>query len=182
MIKYKINDLKSFVENAVQSFLEEAPNLLDDGSQEQAITHRVAVYLEREFNDKDLNFDCEYNRHLDKSKSFVYADKIDCPCKSCKNRRKTFKIKDKKFRPDILVHKRKEDCCNLIAIEVKRDEYCKFDEEKIIALTSEGDEYKYQLGLCLHFKDRRPMYKWFSKGKHLYFHLVSGEVKKSFNE
>lgn len=32
------------------------------------------------------------------------------------------------------------------------------DEVKIIALTHPGDNYKYKLGLCLYFKDNKPVY------------------------
>jgi len=159
--EYSILELKMFVEKAVKVLLEEDKSLLDKGAHEQAITHRIAVYVEKEFNDSNLNFDCEYNKHLEKSKMFLSSGP-SCHCKSCRK----LKEGDKLFRPDIIVHKRGTDAHNLIVVEVKKGEtFCKFDTEKIIALTTKSDEYKYQVGLCLSFSNNQPKYEWFVDGQ-----------------
>lgn len=163
---YSVFQLKTLTEQAVCLFLRRDIDLLTLEAHEQAITHRIAVYLEQVFNNSYLNFDCEYNKSLKESKSFVYSRNVRCDCKSCKGRKcRERSCEEKKFRPDIVVHKRNKHDNNLLAIELKRDKNCRFDEEKVITLTHPGDDYKYKLGLCLHFKDNKPVYNWFIDGK-----------------
>ena len=76
-------------------------------------------------------------------------------------------IPERGFRPDILVHKRGTDGFNLIAIEVKKDKECPFDEAKLRALTKPFDdygEYGYELGVFIWFPENIPSYKWFVGG------------------
>ena len=65
-------ELKSRVTDAVCLFLTEDRKLLEYEAHEQAISHRIAVYLEPSF--KGYHIDCEYNRHFDLS----VAKKLKC--------------------------------------------------------------------------------------------------------
>ena len=67
----KIEKLKNKVKAAVKSFVKDDLKLLELKVYEPAVSHRIAVYLEKEFNsdeeykNKALNFDCEYNKCFD---------------------------------------------------------------------------------------------------------------------
>ncbi len=69
---------------------------------EQAITHRLSVYLELSNVFSGYTIDCEYNRHL------YHTKKTDSNGDT--------------FRPDIIIHERRTDQNNLIYIEVKQQD------------------------------------------------------------
>ena len=79
--------LKHLVESAVHLFLANDKDLLNLKVYEPAVSHRIAVYLEKVFMDKSLNYDCEYNKDFDLPKSMPNG---------------------KEIRPDILIHQRQE--------------------------------------------------------------------------
>ena len=61
--------LKEMVRKAVECFMRKDSKLLEDSVHEQAVSHRIAVYLEFLFRkNKEANVDCEYNKHLEQSK------------------------------------------------------------------------------------------------------------------
>ena len=168
-----MDNLRYPIVRAVEEFLERDSHLLDVAAHEQAISHRIAVYLEHFFQWRPgLNVDCEYNKHLDASKagSFEvdYFNKVrlefnECKCWPCTHPSPA-DFHEKLFRPDILVHSRGDDDANLIVIEIKRDVVCPFDLTKLKALTTpkpNGGEFGYALGLFLHFHEGQPVYKWF---------------------
>jgi hypothetical protein len=156
-----------------REFQKRDSNLLDATAHEQAISHRIAVYLEHFFLWRPgLNVDCEYNKHLDASKTGEFdvdyfkamrSKFSECECWSCMH--PAFeKFPEKLFRPDILVHSRGNDDANLIVIEVKRDVVCPFDLTKLKALTTpkaSGGRFGYALGLFLHFPGGDAAYEWF---------------------
>ncbi|OHC00081.1 MAG: hypothetical protein A2Z57_05100 [Planctomycetes bacterium RIFCSPHIGHO2_12_39_6] len=160
--------------NAVELFVENDSDLLKNSAHEQAISHRIGVYLESLFESGKQNIDCEYNKHLSEPKKIDLYD-LDsklckrCRCNSCKFviKRNFSKIPERGFRPDVLVHKRDRDDYNLIAIEVKKDKECPFDAAKLKALTKpldDGGEYGYELGVFVWFPENIPIYKWFAGG------------------
>ena len=63
--------------------------LLTGSAHEQAISHRIGVYLEDIYASQKLSIDCEYNKHLGRPKE-IDLDDIDpvvfgaCTCTSCK--------------------------------------------------------------------------------------------------
>ncbi len=71
--------------------------LLELVAHEQAISHRIAYYLENQFYKKQkLNVDCEYNKYLITDKEvnidlteYKSADFKNCGCRECK-KAKTF--------------------------------------------------------------------------------------------
>jgi hypothetical protein len=77
--------------------------LMDYAGSEQAVAHRLAVYVEHEF--PEFSTDCEYNRQGDEGAT-----------------KRAVLIpggKERGVEPDIIVHKRGPDGPNLLAIEVK---------------------------------------------------------------
>lgn len=162
---------------AVETFMANDAKLLDNSAHEQAISHRIGVYLESFFESKKLNIDCEYNKHLDEPKKIDLYD-LDpelcknCKCDSCKLviKGNLHEIPERGFRPDLLLHVRGTDDRNLIAIEVKKEKECPFDDAKLRALTKlrkDGGEYGYELGVFIWFAGNKPQYKWFASGQQI---------------
>lgn len=145
--------------------------LLKSEAHEQAISHRLAVYLETLFTGtRELNVDCEYNKNLRASKRVdigtIEKQALEaCNCTACKKILKDPNIlNDKLFRPDILVHSRGNHERNLIVVEIKHEKPCPFDQEKLEALTvpiEKGGEYGYTLGVFLWFPSGQPKCRWF---------------------
>jgi len=105
--------------------------LLAIGAHEQAICHRLAVYIEPF---SDLNVDCEYNRQRVHSKS----------------------IRDGKIKPDILVHKRMDNRFNLMVLEAKAGAQTSVrDKQKLTAMLEVHGMYRYALGVYLHVENKR---------------------------
>ena len=165
--------LKQKVISAVDKFMDRDSGLLRLKAHEQAISHRIAVYLEAWFEDcKRLTVDCEYNKHLHAKKSgtFSYTDFKElkkqfrkCRCAACSNASPEDDLKEKLFRPDIIVHSRGNDNANLLVVEIKTNVICPFDITKLRALTrpkANKGEYGYRLGLFLYFPKCQPHYNW----------------------
>lgn len=168
MSEQELKDLKNKVTYAVNQFLAEVPNLLKLDVHEQSISHRIAVYLEPLF--KGWNVDCEYNKHLESSKKMDLSeinpdDHKSCGCEVCKKNidGEDIKLENRLFRPDILVHQRGTDEGNLIAIELKKEKECFFDQAKLNALTSLDDDYRYALGVNIYFIDGEPQFKFITR-------------------
>ena len=152
--EFSVRELQQKVGQAVSDFMRENPSLLDLEAHEQAISHRVAYYLESQFcKGMNLNVDCEYDQHLDACKTFNFEKEYKkCDCVGCKKAREKKPNPKKRCRPDVLVHSRGNDDRNLIVIEIKQDERCLFDEAKLKALTKPKTEeakgeFGYQLGV-----------------------------------
>jgi hypothetical protein len=143
MRELEFYQLKKKVKTAVGLFLDNDKKLLDLKVYEPAVSHRVAVYLEKIFNDENLNYDCEYDKYFDLSKSTPNG---------------------KKIRPDILVHKRNDDKNNILTIEIKKNRKSKWDENKLKELTSPQGKFKYELGVFIYFPNGKPEYEWFVNG------------------
>lgn len=167
--------MREKVREATESFIENDSDLLDLAAHEQAVSHRIAVYLEDVFESEKLNVDCEYNKHLEGEKVIILKgfdlDRCNvCKCHSCVAviEGGLDILPEKQFRPDILIHSRGNDEKNLIAIEIKKGKECEFDQVKLKELTRSRDEdglYGYKLGVFIWFVDKKPKYKWFSDGR-----------------
>ena len=173
--KFTIQELKAKVKQAIGDFMKEHPSLLKLPAHEQAISHRVAFYLENVFCECDragLNVDCEYNKHLDDSKrvnidgtEYPKEEYENCGCAACRKLQKKKSLPNKLFRPDVVVHSRGNDDRNQIAIEIKTNKICPFDKAKLEALTklkANGGKYEYQLGVFLYFPHKKPKFQWFA--------------------
>jgi len=176
-IPLSIENLKSAVLCAAGEFKKYDLKLLELAVHEQAISHRIAVYLERFFGidtKVNLNVDCEYSKHLKDDKTAIiephyFLGKYPrCSCNSCKKLERLEEIEEKAFRPDIVVHSRGNDNKNVVTLEVKKSQICPFDLAKLRALTlPKGAQigYGYELGVFLHFQNNEPKYIWFLSGE-----------------
>jgi hypothetical protein len=170
-----MDELQAHVTNAVKIFLKYDKNLLTIPAHEQAVSHRIAVYLEQMLRKtifSKLSVDCEYNKHgsLKKTINFdldYFRRFRPCGCYSCAiTSQKPAAIKtlpEKEFRPDIIVHRRKEDTANIIVMETKMEKVCPFDMTKLKQVTSPltAGGYGYRLGVFLCFPNGQPVYEWF---------------------
>ena len=97
---------------AMARVIERDSILLEDSTGERCIAHRLAVYLEDEFG--GWHVDCEFNRHGEEG---ARNPKRVSASPALPESRKGQGSKD--VTPDIIVHRRRRDDQNLVAIEVK---------------------------------------------------------------
>lgn len=131
------------VSAALHDVVTEDQVLLELRAHELAIVHRFAVYLEsrlqHELTQGQLTIDLDYDRHGDREKRLPARPDRD--------------EKDpRRFRPDLIVHRRKDDAHNLLVVEWKKDAadpVLKCLEERIrLLLAADGRRpYNYQLGV-----------------------------------
>lgn len=171
-----MEQLKAKLRDAVQNFLGHDSDLLALAAHEQAISHRIAVYLEQTLTEAEFSaasVDCEYNKHLAGSKTMrvdldYFRQFAPCGCRACEILRQKpaslQAIPEKQFRPDVIVHHRGDDTLNLLAIELKRNAVCPFDLAKLHGLTMplNAEGYGYRLGAFISFPQGRPEYIWVS--------------------
>ena len=135
------------VRRALCGFFKSDRDLLERCANERSITHKLAEHLQRHF--KDLKVDCEYNRRGAYPKSLKNL-------KACIGGRKSDANDSEATTvyPDIVVHRRGDDKCNLLVIEAKKDnnkEDLKKDRCKLKEFTSPHGDYKYKFGLLMVF-------------------------------
>ncbi|MBT3022050.1 MAG: hypothetical protein KUF77_09780 [Candidatus Thiodiazotropha sp. (ex Lucina aurantia)] len=131
-----MDDIREKVEKIVTAFVTEEVELLMNNSSEQAITHRLAVMLERDFN--DWNVDCEYNRDQNTIKRLRYAISADRP------------IEERDVVPDIIVHQRMTEN-NLLVIEVKKSTNPEPDVKDLAKLHAFREQLGYKNALFIRF-------------------------------
>jgi hypothetical protein len=156
---------------AVENFVDNEKFLLLNDLNERTISHNLAEYLQKYF--QDYNVDCEYNRMRGKKMNEDYITKtlhleIESSSSDSTNAITVF--------PDIIVHKRGDNNNNYLIIEVKKKEFANkirkqnetykdFDKRKLFAYTK---GLQYELGIYLEFdKDRISGLKFFKDGKEL---------------
>lgn len=129
------------VRRALCGFFKSDCDLLEIGANERSITHKFAEHLQRQF--RHLKVDCEYNRHGDDIK------KLPLPVENIKNS----DLEAKTVYPDIIVHRRGDDKCNLLVIEAKKTAMGDMERDrcKLRAFTHPRGRYKYKCGLLLVF-------------------------------
>jgi len=102
-------EISERLEKAIQKLMKNDRDLLISDVNERSITHRLAMYLQEEF--PDLDVDCEYNRYgfeTKRVKDFYPADA------------KTDDTNARTVFPDIIVHKRGAQGPNVLVIEAKK--------------------------------------------------------------
>jgi hypothetical protein len=168
-------------------------NLLVRDVNERSISHKLADYLQSEFNELELKVDCEYNGHGDNEKTLDADEKmIEVLEQKYDAQELKEKLRDTNaitVFPDIIVHKRGTDERNELVIEIKKssnkDKWLRqFDAEKPTAFTKElwskpYTSYHYNYGLFLDIptngevantlerwlRDCQERWKWFENGK-----------------
>lgn len=130
-MKYLSFEIEERVSKSLQQLLLEDSFLFTINASERALTHRLAVYLEQQF--PEWNVDCEYNRAGDMVKKIPLAY-IESPSG-----------KPRKVFPDIIVHQRGMGN-NLLAIEIKKTNKSNptSDPFDIAKLRAYRDCYGYQ--------------------------------------
>jgi len=171
------NELKKKIEYAVNIFLHKEKFLLENDVNERSITHKLAIYIENEF--KDYDVDCEYNRMTDETGNCDPKRVKTTIEKYIDERVKPEDIKpdDSKATtvyPDIIVHKRGNNNANLLVIEVKKSSNKKNNkknnEKDIEKIKAYCRELEYENGLFLILPVKKDldvsdfkMYDWYLK-------------------
>lgn len=129
----------SKLEKALSKLIENDEFLLICDANERSISHRLAVYLEQEFDGWDI--DCEYNRNLDSPKR-LNLESMDS---------ESADIDVRTVFPDIIIHQRGTNN-NLLVIEMKKTTSSvsdDFDFEKLAG-------FKKQLGYLTYPQELTP--------------------------
>ena len=135
-------ELLKKINTALDIFYQNDNKLLELDTQERAIAHRLAVYLELLF--KEYDIDCEYDKHG------RYTKELE-GIRECDLERKTNRI-----LPDISIHKRGNDNFNLLVLEIKsKTDATLCDIKKLELMTKSDGEFKYKFGILLRFKAER---------------------------
>jgi len=118
------------VEKAISDFLERDLYLLRVNVSERAMTHRLAVHLERQFPDWDV--DCEFNRdgNVAKMISFLGREEGDGE-------------EGSSIYPDVIVHHRGTGD-NLLVLEVKKAAFQRLRDRDIEKLTALREQLRYR--------------------------------------
>lgn len=113
----------SIVARALERLIERDSALLERDVNEQTVAHHLARYIHEGFAG-EFSVDVEYNRHLNEKKVVLMGERWAV------------------VRPDIVVHERGTDRCNVLVVEVKKfGAELAHDREKLLALIG---QYGYQ--------------------------------------
>jgi len=132
------------VVNAIREFYQHETFLLEKDLGERTLTHRLAVHLEQEFPDWDV--DCDYNRLGERLLKLPHGTIIS-----------TDDGLGKSIFPDIVIHRRAIPE-NLLAIEVRKatnHQPPEHDEHKLRGLTDPHIWFAYRIGVFLTFGKNR---------------------------
>lgn len=136
--------------------------LLKNNGCERSIAHRLAIYLENEF--QYYHVDCEYNINIETESQRKYIHMLEEEIKKYKPKRDidnfpASEIDDYRnvsVYPDIIVHHRGTNIDNLLVIEIKKSNSTitdDFDLLKLERYTSHyfNDGLKYKYGVFIKF-------------------------------
>ena len=124
--------------NAIGQFYRHESFLLEADLGERTLTHRLAVHLEQEFSDWDV--DCDYNRLGERLLKLPRGSIVS-----------TDDGLGKSIFPDIVVHRRAVPE-NLLAVEVRKDtnhQALDHDEHKLRGMTDPHVWFAYRIGVLL---------------------------------
>lgn len=152
-----LSDLKGCLVNAVRELQTQDKDLLNLNANERSLTHRLAIYLERQINflqneSTKWTVDCEYNRDNSDPKRMTFGLSNELIS--------THDLMAKTVYPDIIVHRRGQSGRenNFAVFEVKKINSSEdtstealHDFEKLKAFTSASQEFQYQYGFYLQF-------------------------------
>lgn len=130
-------EIKSKIQSAIDSLLANDSILLENDTAERTITGRLAIYIQEQF--QEWNVDCEYNRNLHDVKRL----KEICNPSDSENGSSVY--------PDIIIHKRMTEE-NFIVVEVKKTTNSNTDNCDKKKLEAFKNELGYKHGLFIRFK------------------------------
>ena len=135
--------IEEMVRKSIDRLIKEDSHLLIIDVNERTISHRLALYLQKEF--EDWNVDCEYNRNIDTTKMLNLSKRIQIPIEEVP----PDDTEGKTVFPDIIVHHRGTDD-NLLVIEMKKTSSNVPRGFDLIKLEAFGEQlgYVYRLFLC----------------------------------
>ena len=179
-----LNSLYEVVMDIYKNTDENAPrndyNLIKNQVHEQAITHRIAHYLENKLGlfleNNNLSIDCEYNKAFKLNTNTTATENTSNKkiitvntnfCEGCISKQEICNGKNY-FIPDIILHTRGTDDNNILTIECKRKQTIdnkdvKFDFKKLKAFTCDNGNFKYKIGLSIVFNKQHPILTYFLK-------------------
>lgn len=150
---YTIDEIKEKVKYCLLKLKRRDKYLLEKDLNERTITHKLATYLQEQF--QELNVDCEYNRFEDLVKKLnLPKDKVNWDDTEAKT-----------VFPDIIIHKRGTQKKNLLIIEVKKSSNRNpgdFDRMKLQTFRQEPYSFTYGLFLRIRLDDVKDNLEWFS--------------------
>lgn len=138
-------ELKSKVQKAINKLFKNDNFLLTSDVNERSISHKLAEYLQQEFD--DWNVDCEYNRDQHSDIKRISNWKSEC----LNEPPKTDDLDAKTVYPDIIIHHRNTRN-NLLLLEIKKSSNTdegKCDIEKLKMFIK---DLNYHFGLFINFK------------------------------
>ena len=139
-------EIENKLENARNKFLKNDKYLLNVKANERSMTHKLAEYLQQEF--QEWNVDCEYNKDKEEVKRLYRSDQNN-------------RLIPVNVYPDIIVHKRMMEESNLLVIEAKKSSHSKKsikeDVEKL-SLFMQQFNYKYAVQLTFNITKKNIKY------------------------
>ena len=138
------------IKNAYLKLLKNDSYLLDVDANERSITHRLAIYLEDEF--PDYNVDCEYNRNGAEIKRIteIFNNIISQNAISITNKTgNTVSV-----YPDIIIHHRGTDD-NFIVIEAKKTTNNNGNDEQKLKAYKDVLHYKHAFFIEFPVKNKK---------------------------
>jgi hypothetical protein len=151
LTKYRIEELKRLINNAVGSVYKHDMELLIKSGMERSAAFRFGVYFDRlKIRTRwlsSLHIDMEYNKHGEDPKRIPS--------------RRTAK---QGVQPDFILHLRGCDNWNILVIEFKHWSTCdggEADMQKLRDFTSQEGKYKYGLSVFIKFGKERPECEYF---------------------
>ena len=151
-MSYTKDELERIVKISLKKLRSLDKKLLEIKVNERTITHKLAVYLQQNF--PEFNVDCEYNRIED------IVKKIELP----KDRINWDDTEAKIVFPDIIIHKRGIQEDNLLVIEVKKSSNINsgdLDRMKLHTFLQEPYNYAYGLFLRIDLDGENDEFEWF---------------------
>jgi len=143
----EIDDVYARVKNAIEELIEKDSFLIEVDANERSISHKLAVYLEEQFGEWDV--DCEYNRvgeeHVKKVIEFEEIERCYADRKVDSNEVAVF--------PDIIVHERGKPN-NLVVIEVKKSGNGMGAQCDLLKLGKYKEQLGYRFPLFVEFDAR----------------------------
>ena len=136
--------LKEKIDSAINMLIEEDNYLLAVDVNERSISHRLALYLQQQF--MEWNVDCEYNRNRDDTKRLFLGGCIHIPVEEIQ----TDDTEGRTVFPDIIVHHRGTDD-NLLVLEMKKSSSNISNEFDLHKLHEYGNQLGYKYRLFLRF-------------------------------
>lgn len=152
-------EIKEKIIFGINDFLDSDHYLIIHNLNERTITHRLAIFLSKYF--EDYNVDCEYNgdieRHDGKKRiHFLKEQLLNRNLLRIPEFELEKEIIERAVYPDIIIHERGTNNKNLCVIEVKKSTskvIRDYDFMKLQAYTSidYGNTLNYQLGIFIEF-------------------------------